>query len=198
MRSAPIGLGYGSAVDAFDLARESASETHGHPSGYLSAAYFAALIQRVTHGDTLPEAMRCADELLVKQRGHEEVAAAVAAARTLATSGPPGPDALETLGQGWVGEEALAIALACTLTAEDSSPEAVSGALWRSVLHGGDSDSTGSLAGNLLGAMHGMDCLPTRWLAQLELCDVIERVAQDLFRSTHLNEALDVDEYPTH
>src|SRR5215471_19375771 len=61
MRSAPIGLGAGSIEDAFQLARDSARDTHGHPSGYLAAAYFAALIQRLVRGETLPEAMVLAD-----------------------------------------------------------------------------------------------------------------------------------------
>ncbi len=44
----------------------------------------------------------------------------------------------------------------------------------------GDSDSTGAITGNLLGAMAGASEIPPRWLAQLELRDVIETVAQDL------------------
>ena len=48
------------------------------------------------------------------------------------------------------------------------------------VNHGGDSDSTGSIAGNLLGALMGIDAIPERWLAQLELRDVIVSVADDL------------------
>ena len=47
------------------------------------------------------------------------------------------------------------------------------------VNHGGDSDSTGSIAGNLLGLIHGRNGIPEEWLQQLELRDVIERIAQD-------------------
>ena len=46
--------------------------------------------------------------------------------------------------------------------------------------HGGDSDSTGSIAGNILGASLGKGAIPERWLQRLELADVIERVAADL------------------
>ncbi len=38
--------------------------------------------------------------------------------------------------------------------------------------------------GNLLGAMHGVEALPTGWLAELELRGVIERVARDLHAAT--------------
>jgi ADP-ribosylglycohydrolase len=45
----------------------------------------------------------------------------------------------------------------------------------------GDSDSTGSIAGNLLGAMYGDAAIPLRWLDQLEMGDVIEEISGDLF-----------------
>lgn len=198
MRSAPIGLGAGSIGAAWKLALESGAFTHEHPSGHLSAAYFAAIIQRIARGDSLPAAMERADTLLVEAPGYQETAHAISAARELAAAGPPSPDALESLGEGWTGEEALAIALACALTVEGDGPEATSAALWRSVLHCGDSDSTGSLTGNLLGVMHGTRCLPHRWLEELELRELIERLGRDLFRSTWLDEFLDTDDYPPH
>jgi ADP-ribosylglycohydrolase/protein-tyrosine phosphatase len=196
MRSAPLGLGCHHVKGAFEMARDTAVITHGHPSGYLSAAYFAAVIHGVARGVPLPAAMDAADALLAAERGREETTAAIEKARTLAAKGVPGPDALESLGGGWVGEEALSIALACALTAEGSGPEATAAALWRSVLHGGDSDSTGSLTGNLLGAMHGSACLPSLWLEELELRDVVERIAEDLFVGAVLGEGLGSAEYP--
>jgi hypothetical protein len=66
----------------------------------------------------------------------------------------------------------------------------------RQAHHGGDSDSTGSIAGNLLGAMHGVDGLPARWLEQLELRDVVDRIARDLYASTVLGVELDYESYP--
>lgn len=197
MRSAPIGLGASSIEIAWEIALESGASTHGHPSGHLSAAYFAAVVQRVAHGDALHAAMEQADTLLAQAQHHEETSQAIAAAREVARAGAPSPDALESLGEGWVGEEALAMALACALSVEGESPEATSAALWRSVLHRADSDSTGSLTGNLLGAMHGRRCLPQRWLNELELRDLIERIGNDLFRAAWLGEDL-TDDYPTH
>jgi hypothetical protein len=44
----------------------------------------------------------------------------------------------------------------------------------------GDSDSTGAIAGNLLGALHGIDAIPRRWLEPLELRGAIEEMADDL------------------
>jgi hypothetical protein len=51
------------------------------------------------------------------------------------------------------------------------------------VNHSGDSDSTGSIAGNLLGAIHGEDSIPSRWLNGLELRELIARVAENCLYS---------------
>ena len=49
------------------------------------------------------------------------------------------------------------------------------------VNHDGDSDSTGSIAGNLLGAMQGAKAIPKDWLEPLELREVITELAEDLY-----------------
>ena len=197
MRVAPIGLAAGSLEGAFALARDSAALTHGHPSGYLSAAYLAAVVHAVARGARLEHAMASADGLLAAEGENDEMVAAIAAARRVAAEGPPSVEAIERLGGGWVGEEALAIGLACALTADASSQQGVADALWRAVAHSGDSDSTGSIAGNLLGAAYGVEVLPARWLAQLDVGDAIDRIAVDLFASAALGCDLDHDSYPS-
>jgi ADP-ribosyl-[dinitrogen reductase] hydrolase len=68
------------------------------------------------------------------------------------------------------------------------------------VNHGGDSDSTGSIAGNLLGLLVGEEGIPDRWLRRLELREVITQVADDLwtcFGDVATPEAsADVEKYP--
>lgn len=64
-------------------------------------------------------------------------------------------------------------------------PEHMLDALGLAVTHGGDSDSTGSIARNILGALHGTEALPTYLLKQLEGKDTIERIATDLATITH-------------
>jgi ADP-ribosyl-[dinitrogen reductase] hydrolase len=196
MRSAPIGLAVDDVGEAFRLGRDAAVLTHGHPSGYLSAAYFAAVIHQVAREAPLGRAMEVADRLLRQESDASEVAAAVDAARELAAAGTPSREALEKLGGGWVGEEALGIALGCALTNEDGVPASIAATLWRAVAHAGDSDSTGSLTGNLLGAMYGVGALPPAWLEDLELRDVIERVARDLYITCILGLEPDFVRYP--
>ena len=47
MRSAPIGLAAADVEEAFRRARDAAVLTHGHPSGYLSAGYFAGVVHQL-------------------------------------------------------------------------------------------------------------------------------------------------------
>ena len=104
---------------------------------------------------------------------------AVLMERALDVAGRGLPDAStidEQLGGGWVGEEALAIAVACALAAPDFEQGVLA-----AVNHSGDTDSTGSICGNILGALHGESAIPTRWLEAL-MPDLVETVADDSSR----------------
>ena len=97
-------------------------------------------------------------------------------------NGFPSPEAVESLGAGWIAEEALAISLYCALVHETDFEKAV----LLAVNHSGDSDSTGAITGNILGVIHGEGGIPSRWLERLELRETIAEIAQDLligFRS---------------
>ena len=48
------------------------------------------------------------------------------------------------------------------------------------VNHSGDSDSTGAITGNILGALQGVDVIPKEWLEHLELREEVEILAGDL------------------
>jgi hypothetical protein len=82
---------------------------------------------------------------------------------------------VETLGGGWVAEEALAITLYCALVGADFRSSVL-----LAVNHSGDSDSTGSMVGNLLGAALGLEALPGEWLEGLQARSLVEQVAIDL------------------
>ena len=61
-------------------------------------------------------------------------------------------------------------------------------ALLAAVDHGGDSDSTGSITGNLLGAYLGLSQIPEKYTKHLELLDVITEIAEDLYDDCQINE----------
>ena len=90
----------------------------------------------------------------------------------------------------WVSEEALAIALYCALIARDLAT-----GIRMAVNITGDSDSTGSITGQILGAMHGEEAIPGEWLDKLELREVIAEVAEDFVRLHESPVGWDGDEY---
>lgn len=176
MRVAPCGILHaGDAAAAFALGLQCARLTHGHPTGYLSAGAFAAVIADVLAGKALTDAVVAARSILIRYAGHEETLEAINLALQMVEDGAAPDEAIPALGEGWIAEEALAIALYCALVAGNLEEGIIA-----AVNITGDSDSTGAMAGNLLGAMHGMAAVPARWLATLELKDVIASVARDL------------------
>lgn len=176
MRVAPVGL-LAERKLAFSLGVEIGAITHGHPSGYLSAGFLAAVIAAIRDGLSFEAALEDITAELKRHPGHEETLSAVGAARELAAAGTPSAEEVQRLGGGWVGEEALAIALYAVL-ATDSFRDAT----LLAINHGGDSDSTGAIAGNLAGVVYGERAIPDEWLERLELREAITRIAEDLYR----------------
>lgn len=174
MRSAPFGL-VNPADAAFAMAARGAQITHGHPTGYYAAGAFAAIVAHLVAGDSLEGSVLRALRELERHPGHEETSAALRQAVDLAAEGAPTAEKAESLGAGWVAEEALAIGVYCALVAPG-----VKDALLLSVNHSGDSDSTGSICGNLLGARHGDVGLPHEWVEQVEGRTRIAALADDL------------------
>lgn len=186
VRVAPIGMFYGTSASdaeeglgsmssAFDFACEVAALTHGHPTAQLAAGSFAALISRLVRGVPLPQAVDEVVPILSRRPHSAEVVRAIEAAVSLAEREPNNRKVLKQLGRGWAAHEALAIALYCALSTRD-----LRSGIELAVNHGGDSDSTGSMAGNLLGAIHGDVNIPRSWLGPLEARELIAAVADDL------------------
>ncbi|WP_434451729.1 ADP-ribosylglycohydrolase family protein [Lentzea sp. E54] len=174
MRVAPIAWYAEDASSAFYDAMRVAALTHGHPSGYLSAGVFAVLVQEALQGKGLLDAVTTAMKFLVRREGHEEVVAGIEHAIELAALGDPSVARVEELGRGGVGDTALAIALYSALVTDDPNE-----ALLISVNHGGDSDSTASMCGNLVGALHGIDKIRPDWVERVQFREVIDQMVAD-------------------
>jgi len=180
MRMAPVGLMYDDAEKAFRIGCDCAALTHGHPTGYLAAGAFASIVSMLISGKTLATAINDSISILKSCTNHEETLCTIDAAIDLAGNTAPGPDIVSEIGAGWTAEEALGISLYCALVAGDDFKKGVLTA----VNHSGDSDSTGAITGNILGALCGGNAIPDHWIQQLELKSLIEETAVDLFDQT--------------
>ncbi|MBP7176273.1 MAG: ADP-ribosylglycohydrolase family protein [Thermoclostridium sp.] len=181
MRVAPVGLYFHKTPEqAFHVACECAAITHGHPSGYLSAGVLAFIIAETVNDVDLQSAALAAIKALRTYDGHGECLNILNKAIHLAEQNIDPYEAVTQLGQGWVGEEALAISLYCAL----KYPNDFHAALCLAVNHSGDSDSTGAICGNILGAYLGTEGIPEHWLTTVELSEVISSLSDALLKVT--------------
>lgn len=175
MRVAPIGLVVKTEL-TYELGAKSSALTHGHPTAITAGGAFALLIALLREGWSLPRAIEGARDHLIKRPRAKESVAALDAALSLSENGEePSPEMVESLGSGWVAEEALAIAVYCALVARSWEHGVL-----LAVNHSGDSDSTASMTGQLLGLLLGLDAIPQRWRQQVELGDRIELIGRDM------------------
>ncbi len=181
MRVAPVGFMHDSF---FELGADCAHLTHGHPTGYLTAGYLAEVIAGLQQTPSLERALTRADAALARASASSEAPAALVGetAQALANARHEAELALKTgvpsriptsLGEGWVAEETLAIAVYCALVGRDFEH-----AVRLAVNHGGDSDSTGSVTGQILGARDGVAVIPQRWLAKVECVSIVDRLVE--------------------
>lgn len=188
MRVAPIGLYFENkrySADEIDMiGAETAALTHGHSLGYIPAAGLVHIIQLVSHnGDiTILEAVEDMKKAIARQFANDkhlqEFLNLIDNAIELSKDEHIDDlKAIRILGQGWVAEETLAIAIYCSLRYSDDFDKA----LIASVNHSGDSDSTGAVTGNIVGAYLGLKGIPQKYLDNLELREVICEIADDLY-----------------
>ncbi|MDD3489454.1 MAG: ADP-ribosylglycohydrolase family protein [Paludibacter sp.] len=193
MRVAPIGLYLGGrSMDDTEvdmIGAEAAALTHGHDLGFIPAAALVHIINSVSHSDiTLSKAVAGAKEAIIHEFPNAEhitdMVNLIDKAVALSEKDYDDLEAIRKLGQGWVAEETLAIAIYCAL----KYPNDFEKAIIASVNHGGDSDSTGAVTGNILGAYLGMKSIPEKFFENLELKDTIIEIADDLYNDCQMTE----------
>ena len=178
MRVAPVGLMYYKNPKlAFEVGAQCAALTHGSPYAYLPAGVLSSLIANIIQGKNINEALDNSIEILKEYEYHTGTLAIIEKARNLAKSNIESEEAIQCLGEGWNGDEALAIAIYCILKSENNYKNA----LIMSVNHNGDSDSTGAITGNIMGAYLGANAIPLKWKNEIELPNLLTTVTQDFY-----------------
>ena len=195
MRVAPVGLCLHVNTKAFrlfftSLGAEVAALTHGHELGYIPAAALVHIIQLLTHSDdatieySVGNMKEVIKQLFASAQHLDNFIDLIDKAIELSGKNMKDADAIKQLGEGWVAEEAIAIAIYCALKYSDDFEKA----LIASVNHGGDSDSTGAITGNIMGARLGLENIPQKFIDNLELKDIIIELADDLFNEASFSE----------
>ncbi len=180
MRVAPVGIWF-EGEKAYRFGKAISELTHRHPTASISAGCLAYIMSQLFAGESLKQAVIQALGMVEEDEKnlgvHGETSDAVKMALKLAEGDTrPSPELIESMGGAWIAEEALAIALYCALVADDFAQGVL-----LAVNHGGDSDSTGAITGNLLGIIMGRKAIPQKWLEAVELHDVISQIANDMY-----------------
>lgn len=202
MRVAPIGLyfidnNHYEPEDVMRIGAETAALTHGHELGYIPAAALVHIIWCLAQDGehSIPQAVQ--DSLtwvrvMFSNAAHlKEFKTLMEKAMELASSDISDLDAIHALGEGWVAEETLAIAVFCALR----YPTDIEKALIAAVNHKGDSDSTGAVAGNIVGANVGIGGIPDKFIDHLELKDTIFEIAGDLYNDCPMQSEYDMENW---
>lgn len=174
MRVGPIGYLYQHDPEKLrKVASASGICTHGHPTAdaaAIGAAYLVKLaLDGVSPGNMIPELLNftvgISDEWDAAIRKVEECLKC-----------DDEEKALDYLGEGWVGEEAVALALYCFLRYPDDYKKTVT----RGANTNGDSDSIACIAGSISGAYLGVEAIPERWINEIEKSDYLADLARRL------------------
>ena len=186
MRVAPIAFFTSSS---FETGVTVAALTHTHPTGYIAAGFFAEVIKNCCYGvnirESVTETLQYVKDNVSIEKSLETIDAVMEAVQ-LAEEYLSGiisfsiPECINQLGGGWIAEEALAITIFVSIVFENDFEKGVLAA----VNHSGDSDSTGSMVGQLLGVRLGEKVLPQKWIDNLVGNTVVETICTDIIEQT--------------
>lgn len=190
MRAAPYGLAetYDSkhtngnaGKQAYTMSKYDALLTHGHEDAWKASTTLAAIVFNIVHGlfDAEDKSLQAViGKCLGVWKPNSCVNKAITLAEDLTVDDLT---AIHQLGEGWVADEALAIAIFCAVRYQDDFSKAIRVA----VNHKGDSDSTGAICGNILGAWLGIDDVKKAFnLDYLEMQELILKTADELYDAT--------------
>ena len=190
MRVAPVGI-YGDLKGwtleyTAEIAGKIAEITHKHPLSTYASAACAVLIQICLMEEKMKKAIFIKKVLesldIVKNLyGYTSEMQDFDAYihKTLALTESPEPDwkvIEQQIGEGWVAEESFAIAIFCVTKHIDIFKDCIMSA----VNHGGDSDSTGAIAGNIIGAILGYEAIPGSYKNDLQNLEFFEDLSKEL------------------
>jgi ADP-ribosylglycohydrolase len=175
MRVAMIGYCYQYDPDRLrEVAQSSSLITHRHPTAIAAAIAGAYAVKLAL--DVVPISRMLSSIMQFMDGMNEELDAALYRVGHVGAWSDE-EAALDHIGQGWTGEEAVALALYCVMRYPDDYVACIR----RAANTNGDSDSISCIAGGIMGARLGLSAIPDTWRAKCEnvayLNDLALRVA---------------------
>jgi ADP-ribosylglycohydrolase len=190
LRTAPVGLAFPPGM-AFREGADYAALTHGQPSSYYAAGFFAEIIAHVIEDKSLQDAVELSIEQLTAFDNHKDLLQSVEKALELFINQSSVQDSISQLGEGVTAAEVLAIGVFCSLKHVFEFPEGVRA----SVNHSGASTTTGLVTGAILGTLLGHEALPEEWSAQVENAQDLAEIAEDMHKVFKQGERISFEKY---
>lgn len=190
LRTAPVGLAFPPGM-AFREAAEYAALTHGHPSAYYSAAFFAEVIAHIIEGRSLQDAVELSIEQLVAFDDHSDLLHSLEIALELFIGQSSVEESIPQLGEGAKADEVLALGIFFALKQGNDFAKGVKAA----VNHSGISTSIGLVTGAILGTLLGQEEIPGDWSSRLENSQVLIETAEDMHKVFKLGERISFEKY---
>jgi poly(ADP-ribose) glycohydrolase ARH3 len=182
MRVAPLGLFFHDSPALYEKAAASAAVTHAHPLGQDGGAVQALAVAQAVRLDPVEPFPRDAFlKNLMSFARTTEMQDKLLMLETLISRSAPAAEAALALGRSVAVDESLPFALFAFL----SHPHSYKDCLFCAILHGGDRDTLGAMAGAVSGAYLGLEAIPGHWREKVENGRLIEESALALLdRST--------------
>lgn len=180
MRTAPIGLIFHDNLETLtEVAYHSSECTHAHPTGIaagIATAYLTALaVNGVDHNKWIEKLL----ELPILKENGEFAGKIRQVEKVLPYENHF--NAMLELGEGWVGEQAVALALYCVL----KNPHNYGRTIWMGANSNGDSDSIACIAGAISGAYNGIKSIPEKFVKEVENSEYLREIAEALYEKKH-------------
>lgn len=177
MRVATIGYFYQRDETRLrELAIASSMITHRHPTALAASVAGAYLVKLALDGIPPSEYMQ---RLLKFTDGMSDELDAAIYRIGHVLGWTDEERALNHLGEGWIGEQAIALALYCVLRYPDDYVACVR----RAANTNGDSDSIACIAGGIMGARLGLKAIPSDWRERCENRDYITNLAYGMAKA---------------
>ena len=182
MRVAPVGMCF--CYDekaAFRIGCESAALTHGHIDGIVPAGYVSTAISLILQGFEIWDAAERALKVMECMPGHQDSSNSIKKAIELAQHDQDPKTATKLLGEGFTGDELVALVVYCVLKFDGDIKRTIEFAS----KYEGNNLSLAAICGNMLGAYHGASAIPFEWIKNLELLELLILGADKLLDNPH-------------